>query len=129
MASRVEQDWVSGTTYLPELDPPRMPGEPSSVRRLGRSIRWLIRPFLRLRWRYRVLVAIVTLVAVVFGWIYFGPASLAGHPPFQNAFLYDRTGAPLAELRPEENRVLVPISKVPKVVQDAFIAAEDSRFW
>lgn len=136
MASRLEKEWAAGTTFLPELDAlprMRMPGEPGAIRMRLRSLRrllgWMVRPYLRLRLRNRIIISLLTLFAVLASWLYFGPASLAGHPPLQNAFLYDRNGELLAELSPEQNRVLVSINRVPKVVQDAFVAAEDERFW
>jgi membrane peptidoglycan carboxypeptidase len=61
--------------------------------------------------------------------VYYGPATLTATPPLQTAFLFDREGKPLGQIRAEENRVVVPLSKIPKVVQQAFIATEDSRFY
>lgn len=80
------------------------------------------------KWKLIVLTGL-TIFAVGSSVIYFGPASLSAAPPLQNATLMDIDGRPLAELRPEQNRVVVGIDEIPKVVQDAFVAAEDERFW
>jgi penicillin-binding protein 1A len=61
--------------------------------------------------------------------VYFGPATLTTTPPLQTAFLFDREGKPLGQIRAEENRVVVPLSEIPKFVQQAFIATEDGRFY
>ncbi len=76
-----------------------------------------------------VLVVLVTIVAVVGGVIYFGPASLGGVEPLQNARVFDVDNTLITELRPEQNRVVVSIKEIPKLVQNAFIAVEDERFW
>jgi penicillin-binding protein 1A len=59
--------------------------------------------------------------------IYYGPAALSS-PPLQTAFLVDREGRPLGQIRAEQNRIVVPLAKIPKFVQQAFIATEDRRF-
>ncbi|HXJ67126.1 MAG TPA: transglycosylase domain-containing protein [Actinomycetota bacterium] len=47
----------------------------------------------------------------------------------QTTFVYDRHGHLLAELHGGENRIPVPLAKVPKVLQHAVIAAEDANFY
>lgn len=47
----------------------------------------------------------------------------------QTSRLYDQNGSLVTVLRGRENRTIVPLSKVPKDVQNAFIAAEDLRFY
>jgi penicillin-binding protein 1A len=47
----------------------------------------------------------------------------------QTSVVYDADGNRLATLHAEENRVLVPIDRIPRVVQDAVVAIEDQRFW
>jgi penicillin-binding protein 1A len=61
--------------------------------------------------------------------IYYGPATLGATPPLQTAFLYDRNGRLLAQVRAEENRVVVPLESIPVRVRQAFIAVEDERFF
>jgi penicillin-binding protein 1A len=95
--------------------------------RLGRMI--ANGPLGRLRrWQAALLVIGVFTASGTIA-VYFGPATLAAAPPLQTAFLYDRNGTPIGQIRAEENRVVVPISKIPAYVQDAFIAVEDRRFW
>lgn len=122
---------ASGTTFVPGS---LVHEGGFSWRRLPavvlRGVRPVARWLARLRWRQRVMLfASVTFVSAS-GWIFFGPASLSGQPPLQNAFLIAQDGKTvIAELSPEENRVVVPASDIPKIVQDAFVAAEDERFW
>ncbi|MEE1243171.1 transglycosylase domain-containing protein [Frisingicoccus sp.] len=50
-------------------------------------------------------------------------------PEGYKSFIYDRDGNLLTELyQPETNRVPVKIDQIPEVLQNAFIALEDSRF-
>jgi penicillin-binding protein 1A len=51
-------------------------------------------------------------------------------PPLaQNSIVFAADGTPLTTLHAEQDRVLLPFSKIPKVVQDAVVAIEDQRFW
>jgi penicillin-binding protein 1A len=43
--------------------------------------------------------------------------------------VYDRNGKLIDVLHDEQDRIVVPLSSVPKVLQDAVIAAEDERFY
>jgi penicillin-binding protein 1A len=47
----------------------------------------------------------------------------------QNSIIYASDGTPITTLHAEEDRVLIPIDRIPTVVQDAVVAIEDSRFW
>ncbi len=47
----------------------------------------------------------------------------------QTSLVYDGEGNLIETLQAQENRTVVPISRIPKFVQDAFIAAEDLRFY
>src|SRR5438093_980962 len=80
------------------------------------------------RWQAALLIMAIFLTSLGLG-VYFGPASLTSTPPLQTAFLYDRDGRFIGQIRAEENRVVVPLDQIPKVVQNAFIAVEDARFW
>lgn len=47
----------------------------------------------------------------------------------QTSIVYDRSGVQVAALSGPENRTVVPITRVPEHVKNAFIAAEDLRFY
>ena len=47
----------------------------------------------------------------------------------QTGAIYDRNGELVAKIQSTQNRVSVPLSSVPKDVQNAFLAAEDLRFY
>ncbi|MBE3589375.1 MAG: PBP1A family penicillin-binding protein [Firmicutes bacterium] len=49
--------------------------------------------------------------------------------PALTSIIYDIHGNPAVEIPAIENRLPVDIDKVPKDVQDAFVAIEDARFW
>ena len=47
----------------------------------------------------------------------------------QTSFIYDCNGNLITEYKGTENRVMVSLSAMPKVLQNAFIAVEDARFY
>ncbi len=47
----------------------------------------------------------------------------------QSTLIYDCNGVEIANVHGLENRIWVPLSDVPEVVQKAFVAAEDVRFY
>lgn len=47
----------------------------------------------------------------------------------QTSVMFDAEGNRLATLHAEQNRVLVPLDRIPRVVLDAVVAIEDQRFW
>ncbi|RJQ54687.1 MAG: PBP1A family penicillin-binding protein, partial [Actinobacteria bacterium] len=49
--------------------------------------------------------------------------------PSQTTKLYDSRGHLLASLYAEQNRVMLPLAKIPLHVQQAVVDAEDRRFW
>lgn len=49
--------------------------------------------------------------------------------PASTSQIYDASGNVIAMVHAEENRVPVPIKKIPKDIQNAFVAAEDVRFY
>lgn len=81
------------------------------------------------RWFLRGGTAFVALFSLLLGAILFAP--LPETPPalYQTAFVYDRAGRLIGEIRPQENRVVVPLRRIPQNVKDAVIAAEDERFY
>jgi len=121
---------VEGGGGIP-LRPPEPLPRWGFLRPLGRRASRILAagPLGRLkRWQAALLVATVFLASGAAG-VYFGPATLASTPPLQTAFLYDRDGKLLGQILAEENRVVVPLAKIPTFVQNAFIAVEDARFW
>jgi penicillin-binding protein 1A len=79
------------------------------------------------RWQAALLLVVLFVTSGALS-IYYGPASLLPTPPLQTAFLYDREGRDLGQIRAEQNRIVIPLAKIPKFVQQAFIATEDRRF-
>jgi len=47
----------------------------------------------------------------------------------QSLILYDRYDAEVSTLHASEDRIWVPLEQIPKVTRDAFISAEDARFY
>ncbi len=50
-------------------------------------------------------------------------------PLEQTSIVYGADGTPITRLHAEIDRVVVPLGRIPKVVQDAVVAIEDERFW
>lgn len=131
------EDIESSVTTLDGVDGTlrgRSPGSPTE-RRVRRIARRAVRGILTLgplgrlrRWQAALLVLTLFLTSGAVA-VYFGPATLGSTPPLQTAFLFDREGRPLGQIRAEENRVVVPLDRIPEVVRNAFVAAEDERFW
>lgn len=108
----------------------RAPSPPSDPPPTGRDrvlgpLRWLSQ---RRTWKVIVVCGLL-IFATTASVVYFGPVSLGTIRPLQNAVLRDIDGNFIAEIRPEQNRVVVSLDAIPKLVQNAFIAAEDERFW
>lgn len=55
--------------------------------------------------------------------------SLAEPTPNVTSLIYDSQGNVAAQLHAEENRLPVPLERIPESVQDAFIAVEDRDFY
>ncbi len=47
----------------------------------------------------------------------------------QTSFIYDASGNLITEYKGSENRVMVSLAAMPKMLQDAFVAVEDARFY
>ncbi len=47
----------------------------------------------------------------------------------KNTIIYDNTGSQLEVIGREENRIIVPLNRIPKTMQNAIVAVEDERFW
>jgi len=91
--------------------------------------------FVRSHWRI-VTISIALLSAISLG-AWTASCGLAGCPdakavrayqPSDGGLVLDRNGVPIGQLVPVR-RVNVPLAQIPKVVQQAFIATEDRRFY
>lgn len=60
-------------------------------------------------------------------WQDFDPANILGAQ--QSLILYDGENSEILRLHDKEDRVSIPLSDVPDLVQKAFISAEDARFY
>lgn len=47
----------------------------------------------------------------------------------QTGMMYDNAGVPITAIRGAENRVVIPLEQIPVPVRQAFLAAEDLRFY
>ncbi len=47
----------------------------------------------------------------------------------KNSIIYDNRGEQLEVIGKEEKRIIVPLAKIPKTMQNAIVAVEDERFW
>lgn len=47
----------------------------------------------------------------------------------QTGLMYDNAGVPITTIRGAENRVVIPLEQIPVPVRQAFLAAEDLRFY
>jgi membrane peptidoglycan carboxypeptidase len=57
------------------------------------------------------------------------PAALVVPPLPERSVILDRTGRPIAELHGTEDRVNVPLSRIPVSMRQAIVAIEDRRFY
>ena len=90
-----------------------------------RALRWVL-----------LLMVLAVLVFVLFmaaqlwdldAWQDFDPANILGAQ--QSLILYDGENGEILRLHDKEDRVSIPLSDVPDLVQKAFISAEDARFY
>lgn len=86
--------------------------------------------------KYGLITMIVLCVMVVGAGLGFLTASINTMPDLKNEMrppassqILDAHGKLIATTRSVENRLPVPLSKIPKNLQDSFIAAEDARFY
>jgi len=96
------------------------------------------KPERRLKNKYRnIFLAIIVLGIITVGaGLGFLTATVQTSPglkgeirPAASSQIYDVHGKLITNVHSVENRVLVPINKIPKDLQNAFIAAEDVRFY
>ncbi len=89
------------------------------------------------RWKRLMIGMTVILAVIVIGaGLGFVTASLHSMPslkdeirPAASSQIYDSSGKVITTVHSAENRVPVSINKIPKDLQNAFIAAEDARFY
>jgi penicillin-binding protein 1A len=67
---------------------------------------------------------VVLVVALVLAPLPYEPPA-----PLQTAFVFDRNGRLVARISAEEERTVVPLRRIPVHVRQAFVAAEDERFY
>ncbi len=76
------------------------------------------------------IAGLVAVALLVTGCSYQMPdVSLDGLAPAQTSYMYAADGTLLTDLYVDENREVIPLNQIPKVMQDAVIAIEDERFW
>ncbi|MCA1726587.1 MAG: transglycosylase domain-containing protein, partial [Actinobacteria bacterium] len=80
-------------------------------------------------WMNRFVVLACSLAVLVSGVVVLAPLPYDPPSPLQSAFLFDQEGRLIARVNPEERREFVPFRRVPDVVRQAFLAAEDERFY
>lgn len=83
-----------------------------------------------------VVLMLITIPFFIWGYLYaqktlvgFSTARALSTTFDHNSFLYEENGDLIAEIHGEINRAPVPLSQVPYVTQQAFIAIEDERFY
>jgi penicillin-binding protein 1A len=90
------------------------------------------RSFLRRRWWVFVLVAPVTVMALVVVGLFVAYARIQlpeTLPPIQTTHLYDRNGDQITTLHGTVDRTEVPLDQISKHLTDAVIATEDHDFY
>ncbi len=80
-----------------------------------------------------IVLVIVTgagIISVVYSYVKdvpdFDPHNLS---PAVTSYIFDRQGIEITSLYDEQNRIEIPLESVPDIVQKAFIAIEDERFY
>ena len=86
-------------------------------------------------WFFRLIVLIILSISITIGGIYFylsqdlpKISSLSDYRPPLITTVYSDDNRKIAEFY-NERRIILPISEMPKMLIDAFIAAEDARFF
>src|SRR5687768_1337704 len=76
-------------------------------------------------WLNRLVVLMLALAVLFAGVVILAPLPYDPPSPLQSAFFVDQAGRPIARVNAEERREFVPFRRVPEVVRQAFLAAED----
>ena len=80
-------------------------------------------------WLSRLVILVVALMVLVTGIVILAPLPYDPPAPLQTSYMYDAEDRLFASINAEERRVVVPIRRVPTMVRQAFLAAEDERFY
>jgi penicillin-binding protein 1A len=80
-------------------------------------------------WLNRLVVLVVALAVLAAGIVLLLPLPYDPPAPLQSAFLFAKDGQLIARVNAEERREIVPFRRVPEVVRQSFLAAEDERFY
>ncbi|HEV3474693.1 MAG TPA: transglycosylase domain-containing protein, partial [Actinomycetota bacterium] len=80
-------------------------------------------------WLSRSTIAVAAMVALLLAVGFLAPLPYDPPAPLQTAFVFDREGRLIAKVTAEERRTVVPFRRIPEHVRQAFIAAEDERFY
>lgn len=107
---------------------PHKPFKPPMTRKKGFLRRFILVPFLAL-----MMLGLLALLAAVAGYQYISQDlpkinSLMDYRPPIITTVYAEDGRKIAEFF-KERRVVIPLSEVPPLLVNAFVAAEDSRFF
>ena len=80
-------------------------------------------------WASRFVVLLLAMMVIASALVLTAPFPYEVPIPPQTAFFYDRDGKLIAQVRPGEDRVVVPLERIPHKVRNAILAAEDERFY
>jgi penicillin-binding protein 1A len=80
-------------------------------------------------WLNRFVVLVLALAVLVSGVVVLAPLPYDPPSPLQTALFLDQDERFIASVNAEERREFVPFRRVPEVVRQAFLAAEDERFY
>jgi penicillin-binding protein 1A len=104
-------------------------GVPRGAMRKERRERQPLRGLGVVWWLNRLVAMTLSLAVLVSGIAVLAPLPYDPPSPLQSAFFVDQEGRPIARVNAEERREFVPFRRVPDVVRQAFLAAEDERFY
>ena len=80
-------------------------------------------------WLSRVAVLALAMLVISASVVITAPFPYTAPALEQTAFMYDREGRLITAIEPAEQRVVVPLGRIPERVRNAVIAAEDERFY
>ena len=86
----------------------------------GRSAGW---------WFSRMVVLVLAMAVISASAVVLAPLPYDPPSPLQTSFVFDANDRLVARVNADERRVIVPIQRVPQHVRQAFLAAEDERFY